>query len=51
MNRYRDGKADKPGKTFRPHVSDILKFARRGDGSRQVEEVERALDRLKGTTI
>lgn len=51
MNRYRDGKGDKPGRVFRPHVSDILKFARRGDGSRQVEEVESALDRLRGTTI
>ena len=51
MNRYRDGKGEKPGRTFKPHVSDILKFARRGDGSRQVEEVEAALDRLKGTTV
>lgn len=51
MNRYRDGKGAKPGHTFRPHVSDILKFARRGDGSRQVDEVAAALDRLKGTTI
>lgn len=50
-NLWREGQADKPGRTFKPHVSDILKFARRGDGSRQVEEVERALDRLKGTTI
>lgn len=50
-NRYREGRGDKPGRTFRPHVSDILKFARRGDGSRQVEEVEAALDRLKGTTV
>lgn len=51
MNRYRDGKGEKPGRTFKPHVSDILKFARRGDGSRQVEEVAAALDRLKGTTV
>lgn len=51
MNRYREGKGDKPGRTFKPHVSDILKFSRRGDGSRQVEEVEAALDRLKGTTV
>lgn len=51
MNRYREGKDAKPGRVFRPHVSDILKFARRGDGSRQVEEVEAALDRLKNTTI
>ena len=51
MNRYRDGRCEKPGRTFRPHVSDILKFARRGDGSRQVDEVAAALDRLEGTTI
>ena len=51
MNRYRDGKGEKPGRTFKPHVSDILKFARRGDGSRQVDEVAAALDRLKGTTV
>lgn len=51
MNRYREGRGEKPGRTFRPHVSDILKFARRGDGSRQVDEVAAALDRLKGTTI
>ena len=46
-NRWREGKADNPGRTFKPHASDILKFARRGDGSRQVEELEAALDRLK----
>ena len=51
MNRYREGRGDKPGRTFKPHVSDILKFARRGDGSRQVKELEAALDRLKGTTV
>ena len=51
MNRYREGKGEKPGRTYRPHVSDILKFCRRGDGGRQAEEVEGALDRLKGTTI
>lgn len=51
MNRYRDGKGEKPGRTFKPHVSDILKFARRGDGTRQLAEIEAALDRLKGTTI
>ncbi|WP_343315424.1 replication initiator protein A [Brucella sp. BE17] len=51
VNRWRDCKGEKPSRTFTPHVSDILKFARRGDGSRQVEELEAALDRLKGTTI
>lgn len=51
MNRYREGKDGKPGRVFKPHVSDILKFCRKGDGTRQFEEVEAALDRLKGTTI
>ena len=51
MNRYREGRGEKPGRTFRPHVTDILKFCRRGDGGKQADEVENALDRLKGTTI
>lgn len=51
MNRYRDGKGEKPGRIFQPHVSDILKFCRKGDGARQFAEVEAALDRLTGTTI
>lgn len=51
MNRYRDGQGDKPGRIYRPHISDILKFCRRGDGGRQAREIEGALDRLKGTTI
>jgi plasmid replication initiation protein len=51
MNRYRKGLGPKPNRTYRPHVSDILKFCRRGDGGRQADEVEGALDRLKGTTI
>ncbi|CAE6855649.1 hypothetical protein R69746_07726 [Paraburkholderia aspalathi] len=51
MNRYREGRGDKPGRTFRPYVSDILKFCRRSDGGRQYEEVEAALDRLKTTTV
>lgn len=48
---YRAGKADKPSRIFRPHLSDILKFCRRSDGGRQYEEIEAALDRLKNTTI
>ncbi|KVR98563.1 replication protein RepA [Burkholderia vietnamiensis] len=51
MNRYREGKGEKPGRTFRPHTRDILKFCRKGDGARQFEEIEAALDRLQGTTI
>lgn len=51
MNLYREGKGGKPGRVFRLHVSDILRFARRGNGSSQVKGVEAALDRLRGTTI
>jgi plasmid replication initiation protein len=50
-NRFREGKGEKPGRTFTPHVNDILRFSRRGRGQRQAEEIESALDRLKGTTI
>lgn len=51
MNRFREGKGDMPGRVFKPHVSEILKFCRKGDGSRQFAEIEAALDRLSGTTI
>lgn len=51
MNRYRDGKGERPGRIFQPHVSDILKFCRKSDGTRQYKEIEGALDRLKGTQI
>lgn len=50
-NRYRRGIAEKPGRAFRPHISDILKFCRRSDGGRQYDELEAALDRLKNTTV
>lgn len=50
-NRYRAGKAPKPGKVFIPHLSDITKFCRRGSGGRQADELENALDRLYGTVI
>ncbi len=51
MNRFRNGRGEKPSTTFRPHISEILKFCRRSDGGRQYEEIEGALDRLKNTTI
>ncbi|MBM6448025.1 MULTISPECIES: replication initiator protein A [Pseudomonas] len=47
MNSYRSGHGVKPGRLFRPSVSSIL----RGDGGRQYEELEWALDRLKTTTV
>ncbi|WP_209304294.1 replication initiator protein A [Pusillimonas caeni] len=51
MNRHREGLCEKPGRTVRPAVVDILKFCRRSDGGRQYEEIENALDRLKNTTL
>lgn len=51
MNRHRAGRGEKPGRTFHPHVTDILKFCRRSDGGRQYEEIESVLDRLKTTTV
>lgn len=51
MNRYRAGMGERPGRTFRPHVSEILKFCRQSDGGRQYEGVEAALRRLKQTSV
>jgi plasmid replication initiation protein len=51
MNRYRAGQGEKPGRRFRPHISEILKFCRKGGGGRQASEIEAALDRLRSTTI
>lgn len=51
MNRYRKKLGDKPREWFRVSVSEILRFTRRGDGSRQAEEVENALTRLLTTTL
>lgn len=51
VNAYRANKGDKPSRTFRPHVSDILRFCRKGHGGKQALEIEHALDRLRGTTI
>jgi plasmid replication initiation protein len=51
MNLYKKGRGAMPGSLFTPHVSDILKFCRRGDGGTQSSRIESMLDRLKGTTI
>ncbi|EJD3148810.1 replication initiator protein A [Salmonella enterica] len=51
MNLYKAGRGPMPGRVFIPHTSDIAKFCRRGDGGRQADEIEAALDRLLGTTI
>lgn len=51
MNRFREGRGEKPTRTLRPSVAEILKFCRRSDGGRQYEEIESALDRLKNTSL
>lgn len=51
MNRYREGRGNKPGRVFRPHVAEILKFCRRSDGGRQKDELVDALLRLNTTHV
>lgn len=51
QNRHRAGQGDKPSRVLRPNVAEILKFCRRSDGGRQYEEIEKALDRLKNTSL
>lgn len=51
MNRFREGKGKKPGKHFRPHVSEVLRFCRRESGGKQYDSVIGALKRLSTTTV
>lgn len=51
MNRYREGKGEKPGQTFRPHVADVLKFCRRDNGGKQKDSIVGALERLSTTHV
>lgn len=51
INRYRDGRGEKPARILQPNIVEILKFCRRSDGGRQYEEIEAALDRLKNTSL
>lgn len=51
MNLFNAGRGQMPGRIFVPHLTDITKFCRRAKGGRQADEIEAALDRLKGTTI
>jgi len=51
MNRFKNGRGAMPGRIFTMHVSDVLRFSKRGDGGSQSERVESTLDRLKGTII
>ncbi|HEX2842054.1 replication initiator protein A [Hyphomicrobium sp.] len=40
-----------PPRCYRPSMGEILSFARRGQGGRQYERIEGALDRLQATRI
>ncbi len=51
MNRYRDGKGEKPPQTFKPHVGDVLKFCRKDNGGNQKDAVVGALERLSTTFV
>lgn len=51
MNRYREGKGEKPPQVFRPHVSDVLKFCRRDNGGTQKKTIVDALERLSTTHV
>lgn len=51
MNRYREGKGEKPGRVFRPHVADILKFCRRSGGGTQTDNLVETFLRLNTTHI
>ncbi len=51
MNRYREGKGEKPGRVFRPHVADVLKFCRRADGGKQKDDLVQTCIRLNTTHV
>lgn len=51
MNRYRDGRSEKPGRVFRPHVGDVLKFLRRTDGGKQKHDLVETCLRLNTTHV
>lgn len=51
MNRYRDGKGEKPSQTFKPHIGDVLKFCRKDNGGNQKDAVVGALERLSTTHV
>lgn len=51
INRYRKGEGTKPSKTFRPHISEVLKFCRRANGGTQKKTIVEALERLATTHV
>ena len=51
MNRYKEGRGDKPGRVFRPHAGDVLKFLRSGDGGQQKKDLIGTCLRLNTTHV
>lgn len=51
MNRFREGKGEKPGRVFRPHVADVLKFCRRASGGKQKDDLVQTCIRLNTTHV
>jgi hypothetical protein len=54
-NYWRDEKRglhpELPGRRYQPFASDVLQFCRRANGGKQYEALEKAMDRLKTTSI
>lgn len=51
VNRWKDGRGGRPGRAFRPHVADVLKFLRRSDGGQQKANLVDACKRLNTTHV
>lgn len=52
MNKFADGDRDEiPQQTFRPHITDVLKFCRKDNGGNQKDFVVDALNRLSTTHV
>ncbi len=51
MNRFRNGRGEKPGRVFRPHIADVLRFTRRSDGGKQKADLIASCLRLNTTHV
>ncbi|MCH9782265.1 MAG: replication initiator protein A [Gammaproteobacteria bacterium] len=51
MNRYQNGKGEKPSRTFKPHIADVLKFCRRANGGNQKDGLVESCIRLNTTHV
>jgi hypothetical protein len=51
MNRYREGKGEKPGRVFRTHITNVFKFCRRAYGGKQKYDLVETCIRLNTTHL